>query len=591
MSLLSNQLNRHRVWLIVSLCLTVVITLPGAFVATPHIVRWRMMSRINSDESADRQIAFNYIMHHVGDDPRVLAACISLLDTADTDRFLDLMNALDQGGQWRLTVVGDQPWIRWLEILSSDLAEESRIHAAQIAADAPELARNNVVTGMFERLIADSAVDVRYNAMVAMAEMAGAVGPGHPFEAALHRAAGDANPTIARQAWLILGSLRPESGVTANWRDADAHVAPAMLWAAVTTNPDQPRPALDALADQRVSPALRGMAAYMLGMRGRRVAGGGAVEAMFDRLLSRGPGAVNEDNALLYWRVVLTTPPLTALHRYMQSFADPGVAHGALLPVALAAQFRLGSQAPLPPTIVTPAPIHELMALAHAESGDPVDAVPDNAPDMLRMAIVASMREPAPDDLLPVFDHEAPALRDRACVIAGDRFTPEQNTALIAGLLADYNDRAKMSGAVLAGLTGLQTSLLERKHGQEDNPQVQQVMELGLWMQGKRPEFDCAVSLWLTHDDLPATTILLAKLHRRRAEALDDLLNPRGELTLDLVELLDHYRWWYVLKHYLPEDAPPFWVWADPQLEQFQIDVLRNWYLVNRHRFRAEGVR
>ena len=92
-------------------------------------------------------------------------------------------------------------------------------------------------------------------------------------------------------------------------------------------------------------------------------------------------------------------------------------------------------------------------------------------------------------------------------------------------------------------------------------------------------------------DDLPATTILLAKLHRRRAEALDDLLNPRGEPTLDLVELLDHYRWWYVLKHYLPEDAPPFWVWADPQLEQFQIDVLRNWYLVNRHRFRAEGVR
>ena len=35
-------------------------------------------------------------------------------------------------------------------------------------------------------------------------------------------------------------------------------------------------------------------------------------------------------------------------------------------------------------------------------------------------------------------------------------------------------------------------------------------------------------------------------------------------------------RWWHVLRRYLPADAPPLWLWADPQLQAFQLDALHS---------------
>src|SRR5690606_13564304 len=88
----------------------------------------------------------------------------------------------------------------------------------------------------------------------------------------------------------------------------------------------------------------------------------------------------------------------------------------------------------------------------------------------------------------------------------------------------------------------------------------------------------------LLRDDLPRSTILLAMLHRDDPAALDHLLNPRGDVGPDVLDLLDRRRWWHVLRRYLPPDAPPLWLWADPELEDFQIDVLRCWWLLHRHR-------
>ncbi len=82
------------------------------------------------------------------------------------------------------------------------------------------------------------------------------------------------------------------------------------------------------------------------------------------------------------------------------------------------------------------------------------------------------------------------------------------------------------------------------------------------------------------------TTVLLAMLHRggdARRRALDFLFNPRGEPVLDLIELFDRLRWWHVVRRYLPEplaERAPFWVWADEELEAFQLDVLRDGYLL-----------
>jgi hypothetical protein len=94
----------------------------------------------------------------------------------------------------------------------------------------------------------------------------------------------------------------------------------------------------------------------------------------------------------------------------------------------------------------------------------------------------------------------------------------------------------------------------------------------------------------LLRPDLPTTTILLAMLANGRTAALDYLLNPAGEEHLPLAQLFDQSRWWYVLRRFLPTDAPPFWVWADADLERFQIDVLRDWYLLNRHKIQLRRI-
>ena len=135
---------------------------------------------------------------------------------------------------------------------------------------------------------------------------------------------------------------------------------------------------------------------------------------------------------------------------------------------------------------------------------------------------------------------------------------------------------------MLAGLTGLQAELLRDRANSEDQWHVQTIMRLGLWMQGQEPSFEAEMPALLTRDDLPATTLLLALLHMDRLGALDRLLAPQREPSVDLVELFDRWRWWVVVEGYLPEDAPPFWVWADPQLQQFQVDVLRDWWLIRR---------
>jgi hypothetical protein len=169
-------------------------------------------------------------------------------------------------------------------------------------------------------------------------------------------------------------------------------------------------------------------------------------------------------------------------------------------------------------------------------------------------------------------------------VVAADRYRGAVLDDFVASLLNDFNDRAKMSGAVTAGLTGVQSKLLSQKQRDEDVWTVKQVHRLGLWMQGRWPDGGALAGQLAANAQMPRTTVLLAMLHADRVAALDYLLNPRGQPPFDLIDLLARRRWWLVLRRYLPSTAPPFAIDAEQHVQRDQIDVLRNWYLVNRHR-------
>jgi hypothetical protein len=178
---------------------------------------------------------------------------------------------------------------------------------------------------------------------------------------------------------------------------------------------------------------------------------------------------------------------------------------------------------------------------------------------------------------------EAP-LRDVGCVLAVRDLERDACDKLVAELLNEKKDAALMSGAVLSGLTGLRTDELREKVADQTDWATATVMKLGLWMQEDTVNSDIHPDVLLAREDIPRSTVILAMLHRHDPNALEVLLNPQGEAPNDLAALLDAYGWWRVLDRYLPADALRWRPGADPDQQQLQIDLLRNWYLVNRHR-------
>ena len=179
---------------------------------------------------------------------------------------------------------------------------------------------------------------------------------------------------------------------------------------------------------------------------------------------------------------------------------------------------------------------------------------------------------------------EAP-LRDVGCVLAVRDLEPQVIPGLIEALLSDTDLEPKLAGAILVGLTDEQTDLLRSTLEAQSDWATSRTMMLGLWMQGdSQAQQLIDPAALLAQGDVPHSTIILAMLHRHDPLAYDVLLNPQGETPADLARLLQDYGWWRVLDQYLPENVPRWQPSDDVQMQQHQIDLLRDWYLVNRER-------
>jgi hypothetical protein len=182
-----------------------------------------------------------------------------------------------------------------------------------------------------------------------------------------------------------------------------------------------------------------------------------------------------------------------------------------------------------------------------------------------------------------LFEAEQPTLRDLAAHIARERFTPQQLQPLALDLIDGFDNNGRMGGAILAGLLPRNEKLVERLRYRAEYATdwiVKQHMHMGLVMQGQTVEqFDPA--MLLLHRSVPPTTVMLSLLHSGRLDGIDWLLNPFGQSPVSLPLLLDQFRYEPVLRRYLPQ-MPPFWIWADPKVQAFQADVIRDWYLLRR---------
>lgn len=464
------------------------------------------------------------------------------------------------------------------------------------------------------------------------------------YDAMMIRLAGDGTPMIARHAWMLLAFVSPESGFAADYTKAgDADVAEAMLFAALRTNPDAPAPAIRMLLEESAAPTLRAAAAFALSQSdapaatialAKLVAQGPAAVTEQNQLafwrailgirLDAKPATA--EPAAANAAISGPSPARAALLHFVGQCKLVDYHENALIrPLILACVFRdrrLLTDAALKGSEIVLIADDALAWLASLE-GVPLavaerrDEWAKAAPTKtmapaLALAAFRAMADPKPDHLLPLLAHDEAVVRDQACIAAVQRMTKDQVAALVRRLLQPppkpvkgkdvdldqpvfrYHDGAKISAAILSGLANVEAELVDRTIAQfADRPRIGDMMKLGQWMRTAQASrtartapqaesYAAHAEKMLMLDDFPRSTILLAMLHVNHPTAMDSLLRPRAEANPQTLRLLDEERWWFVLEHFLPPDAPRLWVWGDPQLARFQVDLMRDWYLLNR---------
>jgi len=596
--------RQRRFWLFASLFLFTTMLVPLAYIAAPHIVRYQNTLRLTSDDLQQRERGLNYLIRHGRDQPSIARAAINRLDVADEQNFVQIVSALDQAGLWAQGRVPLTAWLRWLSVLADDADPEARIIAGQRASALHRQVGDPQLEALLRGLLSDPEPEVRYNALMAIARLWGNTQREAELLPLLVSVTQDAEPTIAQHAWVLIGQTRTFAAAEeqAKWSSAPEAVAMTMLYAATLSNPGSASLALDAFEAGRTRDAVRAFAAYCLGLT-RDVRGSAALAGL---LQDTPPGDVHEHNRVLIQRAWLGITPSQA--RQLTGNNGPWSAQRIreargdaewFEPIVHAISYRTGTPFLFQQQgggIDTDYTQRDALTFLAACEGRTVGQLPvpvsEDAPELLQLAVLAKTPRPEPSDFAGPMRSDNPHLRDLACRIAADRLNDEQLVTRIVNALGSYHDTEKMSGAILAGLTGFRPAqpdaspaapdLLQHRHNVEDVWVVKQVMGLGLWMQGRRREVEQNIPGLLSREDVPRSTVLLSMLNQRDDRGWDALYRPLAESApINLYHLLVTDRWWYVLEPYTEPGFDHLWLWADSELQAFQIEALRSRRLVH----------
>ena len=589
-------------WLTASLLVTSAILIGVSFWALPHVYRWHTLNQLTASDATERERALNYVIRNAAQDPDVRRGAIArLADATNRQNFVQITNALDKAGVWSRKHIPDDAWLRWIGVLSADENAGARQVAASELSRLVTLADDPRLRQRLAPLLDDPTATVRFDALRATALLAARADTRTPYTELIAKRRDDSADKVARYAWLLLGMLDWTPEAAPDWRAASPDVAASMLWHMTQTDPQRAQQVIDAAENPDVEPAKRAMAIYALA-----ALDDWSHARAFTALPANPARTQPAAQAVQRLRRVLVAGHLR--RRFADEFKNdpPADITAFSLPQALRHD---GAFASVPALAWATAPqfdplriessdelnqLHPMALLAYLEGCAPGAArLGDTGPlsSMLRIAAARKMPAPAPDMLEDAFMSRHATVRDLACLVAVERFEGEALKSLAHSLLTNLNNEARMSGAILSGLTGMHTDFVQQRATEEENWPLRQIMQLGLWMQGERPEMRRRVTGLLARRDVPMSTVLLALLHKGHPEGMDYLLAPRSAPPPDLHGLLVRYRWWHVLRTHLPADAPPLWLWADQRLQRFQIDVLRAWYLLHRHELTAAAER
>lgn len=590
-------------WFIASIFITSLMALPVSFLVVPIVFRHKMISQLDAANLSDREAALRFVRLRAGKDEAVLRDTLTFLATARPMAVVEVAHELERAKAWSPAITGESLWLRWIDALSQDEAPAQRENAATLIAEIPMESVRDDAAALLTKLAKDENIGVRYQAVLSAAALVGRLHdrPVSSVTTTLRgiivHAAMSETPEFSRRAVLLAAFTGGLDDAVLPPTDS-ASLLLARRWAkAVTAAPStQPN-------------AWRYAIANFAALRGDDSATPVTAENLADALANEledgmRDGAGSDFAAAKRLQRLVLCDPTPFAQSARNERLDAALARLAVLdvnepgqrPLALAAINRLGAR---PRFTLDLGEIDWLTALAWLESPrtpalrwkEPVPGRDNDLPDALQLAIIRAAPGATADDLLPLLSSNETHVRDLACVTVIERFGQDDALRrLVRDSLLNYSDDAKRSGAVLSGLTGVGMNLLKSRAELEDVWTVLQIMRLGLWLQGRQPSLDGRAADFWMRKDIPKSTLLFVLLHRDPRTAMNLLLHPRGEPLLDVIDLLNTKRWWPVLSRHLPDDAPPFWVWADEGFQAFQLDTLRAWYIVNGHRMETPSV-
>lgn len=234
-------------------------------------------------------------------------------------------------------------------------------------------------------------------------------------------------------------------------------------------------------------------------------------------------------------------------------------------------------------------PWRELSVYASLPSASTQVAVDGDMPDLVRVHAVRAQAEPQLDDLYLALGSDQPGVRWLAARTVAGRFDGATCAEAVDRLLREFRDEYRMSGAMLGAMCGGEQVItrLQKRLTREKEWVVRQHLLLALMMRGYEPDFAIQAEGLLSRSAMPIAPVLWSMMRSGNREALDVMLAPFGGEGGGLRKLLGEELFVHVLRQCVPE-APCFDEWADARVQQFQVDVLRAWYLVHRPDLRFE---
>ena len=566
-----------------------------------------------------------------GIDPIKSATSLMATLNPETDaELLQVVDLLDTRLLWSKKWAPLHLWVRWLGVIAVSDSELTQAQTAQRLGELPEAVDDPRIAASLGQLAGSKYDTVRNIVLNVLAGYAAIAEDPTEYEQLIFKLGEDENTIIARRAWMIVGHLDPFSGFAVKWKDADPVVAEAMLWASVKTDPENDKPAIDALKTEGYEAA----GALALNEWRRPQVPESAADLEFQKLIE----IADKDEMVAAWRSILASKDyMDAEATVIERFGYQSIKNEGLLPLYLAGSWVRAGDAP---EYKSEVPYSDTRLIAYLEGlfdhgGNGGNAIkllevdPD-WPTFVRLLIAAHGVEGVDlDRLVGELPLSEPALLDLFTIALTfadndviDRFIrsahPQMVTmAALASSMKGYRPQLikGINAAFLRSNPELDVEALRSKSDEEltklglsridalaplldaaeaappsaNRAGEAKLLKLALWMRGDLgDDFTPTAEAMLFDEEVPTSTVLMSLLHRKRPVALDylfgDLVTPRP----DLHELFVQQRYWHVLRHFLDTTDLTLWLWGDPEAQAFQLEAMRQWYAVNRWRIQDD---